>query len=43
MTDVGGEEDTGDVGRVGDELADGEDGGGIATLNHAPNIDVALT
>lgn len=43
MTDVGGEEDAGDVSCVSHELADGEDRGGIAALNHTPNVDVALT
>jgi hypothetical protein len=42
MADVGGKEDTCDVGRVRDKLADGQDRGGVATLNHAPNINVAL-
>jgi hypothetical protein len=42
VTNVGGEEDAGDVGCVSHELADGEDRGGIATLDHAPNIDIAL-
>ena len=42
MTDVGGQEDAGDVGGMGHELADGKDRGGIAALDHAPDVDVAL-
>jgi hypothetical protein len=42
VTDVWGKKDTGDVGSMCDKLADGEDGGGIATLYHAPDVDVAL-
>ena len=42
MADVGREENAGDVGGVGDELADWKDGGGIATLDHTPDINVAL-
>ena len=42
MTDVWGKKDTGDVGSMCNKLADGEDGGGIATLYHAPDVDVAL-
>jgi len=39
---VGREEDAGYVGVVGDEFADGDEGGGVAGLDHAPDVDVAL-
>jgi hypothetical protein len=42
VADVGGEEDAGDVGSMGSELAYGDDGGGVVALDHAPDIDVAL-
>ena len=43
MADVGGEENAGDVGGVGDELANGKDGGGVATLDHTPDVDITLS
>lgn len=42
MAHVWGEEDASDVGSVGDELADGQNGRGIATLDHTPNVDISL-
>ena len=42
MADVWGEKNARDVGGMGEELADGEDGGGVCALDHAPDIDVAL-
>ena len=42
VADVGREEDTGYVCCVCGKLADGDDGGGVVTLDHAPYIDVAL-
>lgn len=42
MAHVRGEEDARYVGCVGNEFADGEDGGGVAALDHAPDVDVAL-
>jgi len=39
---VGGEEDAGYIGVVGDEFADGDERGGVAGLDHAPDVDVAL-
>ena len=40
--DVGGEEDTVDVGGVGLEGGDGDEGGGVGFGEHAPDVDVAL-
>lgn len=42
VPDVWREEDAGDVGVVGEELADGDDGGQVATHDHFPDVDVAL-
>lgn len=42
VPDVGGEEDACDVGVVGYEFAYGHDGGDVAALDHAPDVDVAL-
>jgi hypothetical protein len=42
VADVGGQKDARDVGAVGGELADGDDGGGVVTLDHTPDVDVAL-
>jgi hypothetical protein len=42
VADVGGEKDARDVGGVGGEFADGDDGGGVVALDHAPDVDVAL-
>lgn len=40
--DVWGEEDTGDVGWVGGEFADGDEGGSVESLEHAPHVYVPL-
>jgi hypothetical protein len=42
VVDVGGKEDTRDVGAVGAEFADGDEGGDIVGLDHAPNEHSAL-
>lgn len=39
---VWGQQDAGDVGVVGEELADGDDGGEVAAHDHFPDVDVAL-
>lgn len=43
VTHVWGEEDAGDVCAMGSELADGDDGGCVVALDHAPDVDVALS
>lgn len=43
VSDIWGEQDSGNVGTVGGKFADGDNGGGVVTLDHAPNIDVALS
>jgi len=42
VADVRGEEHAGDVGCVGGEGADGDEGGDVAVLDQFPNVDVAL-
>ena len=42
VADVGGEEDAGDVVGVGLKGGDGDKGGDVAVLEHAPDVDVAL-
>jgi hypothetical protein len=42
VADVGGEEDAGYVGVVGEEFADGDYGGEVAAHDHFPDVDVAL-
>jgi len=42
VADVGGEEHARDVGCVGGEGADGDEGGDIAVLDQFPDVDVAL-
>lgn len=42
VADVRGEEDAGNVGAVSGEFADGDDGGCVVALDHAPDVDVAL-
>ena len=42
VPDVWREEDAGDVGVVGEEFADGDDGGQVAAHDHFPDVDVAL-
>lgn len=42
VADVGREEDARDVGAVGGEFADGDNGGGVVALDHAPDVDVTL-
>ena len=42
VTDVGGEEDAGDICLMGDEFTDRDERGGVTILNHAPNVDIAL-
>jgi hypothetical protein len=42
MAHVWGEEDAGYVGCVGEEFADGDEGGYVGALDHAPDVDVAL-
>ena len=42
VADVGGEEHTRDVGGVGLEGGDGDEGGNVAVLEHAPDVNVAL-
>lgn len=42
VADVGGEEDAGYVGVMGDEFADWDEGGDVFVLEHAPDIYIAL-
>jgi hypothetical protein len=42
FSDIRGEEDTCDVGVVGGEFANGNEGGNVAFLKHAPDEDGAL-
>lgn len=42
VADVGADENAGDVGVVGLEGGDGDQGGDVAVLDHAPDVDVAL-
>ena len=43
VADIGGEEHARDVGGVGLEGSDGDEGGDVAVLEHAPDVDVALS
>jgi hypothetical protein len=42
MADIGGQQDTRNVCAVGGEFTDGDDGGSVMTLDHAPDVNVAL-
>ena len=42
MADIGGEENASDVSSVCDELANRQDRCSVATLNHSPDINIAL-
>lgn len=42
MADIGGEKNASDVGGMCNKLAYGQDGCSVTTLNHSPDIDVAL-
>lgn len=43
MADIRTQEDTGDICGVSLERCNGDEGGDIAVLEHAPDIDIALT
>lgn len=43
MTHIGREQDACDIGLMGDELADGDQGGDVLALDHAPDVDVTLS
>ena len=43
MVHVWREQDTRDVCVVGGEFTDGDEGGYVAVLNHAPDVDSALS